>query len=300
MELRLIRSFVVLAEELHFGRAAERLGIVQPALSMQIRALEDELGVRLFVRNRHRVDLAAAGETFLPGARATLEQARRAVAEVTAGARGEIGRLSIGFVSSVLPWYLPALLRRLNDRFPGIELELEDMPSPDQLRRLGAGRLDFGFVRLPVDGRGVEIAEVIDERFVAALPAGHRLAGEGEVEPAALAGDPLFLLARRFAPGFSDELHRALAGRGLTPHPARDLGEFTTMLALVGAGMGVGILPELATAAPPPGVVVRPLALGTHRSRIGLAWTDLGPAVRRTFHREAVAVAAGNRASSET
>jgi DNA-binding transcriptional LysR family regulator len=298
LELRLIRSFVVLAEELHFGRAASRLGIVQPALSMQIKALEQELGVSLFVRDRHRVELSPSGRLFLAGARATLDQARRAVDEVMAGERGEIGRLRIGFVSSVLPWYLPELLRRLRGRYPGIDLELKDMATPEQLRGLTEGRIDFGFVRMPVDGRGVEIDEVIAEPFEVALPDGHRLAGRTEIRPADLAGEPLLLLARRFAPGFHDGLTTALARGGLVPDVARELGEFTTMLALVGAGMGIGILPKPTMPATPPGVVARPLALGGHLSRVGLAVADLGPAVNRTFQREALAVAALGRSDT--
>jgi DNA-binding transcriptional LysR family regulator len=262
---------------------------------MQIKALEQELGVTLFDRDRHRVRLSPSGGLFLAGARATLDQAHRAIDEVRAGERGEIGRLRIGFVSSVLPWYLPALLRRLRGRFPGIELELKDMPTPDQLRGLAEGRIDFGFVRLPIDGRGVEIAEAIAEPFVVALPAGHRLAEETEITPAQLVGEPLLLLARRFAPGFCDGLTAALARGGLVPNVVRDLGEFTTMLALVGAELGIGILPQPTMPTPPPGVIARPLALGGYLSRVGLAVADLGPAVNRTFHREALAIAALGR-----
>lgn len=291
MELRVLRSFVALAEDLHFGRASKRLGIVQPALSMQIKALEQELGVKLFIRDRHHVELSPAGLQFLPGARATIEQAQRAVAQAQAGERGEIGRLRIGFVSSVLPWYLPTLIREMRERHPKIELDLKDMPTPDQLRSLGEKQIDFGFVRLPIDDRDHEFVEIFTEPFVVALPEGHPLADLGVVAPPLLRGRPCFLLARRFAPGFSDDLLLALSRNGLNPDIADELGEFTTMSALVGAGMGIGILPKLAISAPPPGVVVRPLDLSGHSSRIGLVWSDLSPAINRTFHRVAVEAA---------
>ena len=134
MELRLLRSFVVLAEELHFGRAAERLCIVQPALSMQLRTLENELGVVLFDRDRHRVELSSAGRVFLPEAQATLDQARRAVQRVRAAEAGEIGVLRLGFVSSVLPAYLPRLIRALRARHPGIRVDC--LPTAGEHPRL--------------------------------------------------------------------------------------------------------------------------------------------------------------------
>ena len=292
MELKLLRSFVVLCEELHFGRAAERLCIVQPALSMQIKALEQELGVQLFHRTRHQVELSAAGQLFLQGAQSTLDQAERAVQQVRAGDQGEIGCVRIGFVSSVLPHYLPGLIRRLHERFPLIELELKDMSTTDQLRLLHERKLDFGFSRLPVEAAGVRCEELFSEPFVLALPVDHKLARLAEIAPRDLAAQPCFVLARRFAPGFYDKLLLALAGNGLTLRIERELGEFTTMLALVGAGMGIGIVPALAMAAQPPGVVAKPLALPNHASCIGLTWVEPVSAVNRTFLGVATGLAA--------
>lgn len=283
MELRLLRSFVVLAEELHFGRAAERLAIVQPALSMQIRALEDELGVTLFDRDRHRVELSAAGRIFLPEAQATLEQARRAVQRVKSAEAGEIGVLRLGFVSSVLPAYLPALIRELHAQHPLIELELKDMPTPDQLAALKDGTIDFGFVRLPIDERRVSTRTVVEEPFLVVLPAGHPLCRLDAIAPADLAGTPAFFLARRFAPGFHDEFLLAMRRCGTPLAIAQELGEFTTMVALIAAGMGIGIVPQLALAARPDNVEVRELALPDCRSRVALAWMDLETPVKRKF-----------------
>lgn len=283
MELRLLRSFIVLAEELHFGRAAERLHIVQPALSMQIRALENELGAALFDRDRHRVELSSAGRLFLPEAQATLAQAARAAQVVKSATAGEIGVVRLGFVSSVLPDLLPTLIRGLHARFPQIELELKDMATPDQLAALKSNRIDFGFVRLPVDDKRVMTRTVLEEPFLVALPAGHPLCCLSEITPADLAGHPAFVLARRFAPGLYDELLLAMSRSGETLAIRQELGEFTTMVALIAAGMGIGIVPALAMVAKPDNVEMRPLNLSACRSRVGLAWVDLQTPIKQTF-----------------
>ena len=173
MELKHLRAFVALAEELHFGRAAQRLCIVQPALSMQIKALEEELDVRLLERDRHKVALTETGRLFLPEARATLHQAMRAEQTARLSARGEIGTLRIAFVSSVLPKLLPTLIRSMHARYPLITLELKDLPTPDQIAALHNNQLDFGLVRLPVTGAGLETRLVLEESFVVALPDDH-------------------------------------------------------------------------------------------------------------------------------
>lgn len=282
MEIKHLRSFITLAEELHFGRAAQRLSIVQPALSMQIKMLEEELGVRLFERNRHSVTLTEVGAIFLPEARATLYQSAHAADVARACGRGEIGRVRLGFVSSVLPVLLPSLIRALHTRFPLIELELKDMPGPDQAAALKNGQLDFGLMRLPAVIPGIHTREVLQENFIVALPGDHPLAACDSVHPTALAQVPLFILARRYAPGFHDELMQALTRQGAQLENTSELGEFTTMLALVSAGLGVGLLPANAGRALPANVISRPLDLGDYRAATGLAWFDLNSAVKTT------------------
>ena len=282
MEIRHLRSFVTLAEELHFGRAAQRLSIVQPALSMQIKLLEEELGVRLFERNRHSVMLTQVGAVFLPEARATLHQAAHAADIAKACGRGEIGRVRLGFVSSVLPQLLPTLIRTLHARFARIELELKDIPGPDQVTALKNGQLDFGLMRLPAVIPGLQIREVLQETFVLALPSDHPLALCDSVPVSALAQVPVFVLARRYAPGFYDELMQSLRSHGVQLQIGSELGEFTTMLALVSAGLGIGLLPANAGQALPANVVSKPLELGEYRATTGLAWVDLDSAVKLT------------------
>jgi len=270
MELKHLRAFVVLAQELHFGRAAAQLSIVQPALSMQIKLLESGLGVRLLDRNRHSVTLTDAGRVFLPEAQATLHQAARAADAARASNRGEIGRVRLGFVSSVLPQLLPELIRTVHQRYPRIELELKDMPGPDQAAALKNGRLDFGLMRLPAAYPGVQTRVVLREPFCVALPMDHPLATQDSIQPGDLLDVPVYILARRYAPGFYDEFIQAV---GIPLQIASELGEFTTMLALVCAGLGVGVLPQQAARALPANCVSRPLELGAFQARTGLAWT---------------------------
>ena len=282
VEIKHLRSFVTLAEELHFGRAAQRLSIVQPALSMQIKMLEEELGVRLFERNRHSVALTEVGTLFLPEARATLYQSAHAADVARACGRGEIGRVRFGFVSSVLPQLLPRLIRSLHARFPRIELELKDMPGPDQAVALKNGQLDFGLMRLPAAIPGIHTREVLQENFIVALPGDHPLVACTSLHPTDLSQLPVFILARRYAPGFYDEVMQALTHRGAHLQNATELGEFTTMLALVSAGLGVGLLPANAGRALPANVISRPLELQDYRATTGLAWTELNSAVKST------------------
>ena len=298
MELKLLRSFVALSEELHFGRAAERMCIVQPALSMQIRTLERKLGVALFDRDRHKVELSAAGKIFLPEAQATLAQAQRAFEMVRAADAGEVGVIRLGFVSSILPAYLPILIRQLRAIFPMIELDLIDMSTPDQLSALKTNRLDFGFVRLPIDDRRVVTKTILNEPFIVAIPVDHPLSLFDAITPEALAEHAVFILGRRFAPGFYDEIMNAFKRHGQALQIARELGEFTTMAALISAGLGIGLFPKLAMPARYNNVVTRDLVLPELQSKIGLAWVEMESALKRTFF-EVASTISGLSASCE-
>jgi len=275
VELKHLRAFTTLAEELHFGRAAARLHIVQPALSAQIRALEEDVGALLFERDRHRVELTEEGALFLPEALATLRQAGRAREVLQQAAAGEVGVLRLAFVSSTLSHLLPVLVRTLEERYPRIELELKDMPSLPQARALLDNALDFGLVRLPLNMSGVHTRLLFEESLVVALPQDHPLCTQRRIKPQDLAGCPMLVLARKFAPGLYDQMLAGFHRRKVTLTIAREMGEFTTQLALVAAGLGVGILPSGAASALPVGVVTRPLALPMSGAGIGVAWLGL-------------------------
>lgn len=275
MELKHLRAFAALAEELHFGRAAERLHIVQPALSAQIRTLEEDVGAQLFERDRHGVELTEEGALFLPEALATLRQAGRAREVLQQAAAGEVGVVRVAFVSSVLSQLLPALVRQMEQRYPRIELELKDMPSQLQARALQDNTLDFGLVRLPLSAPGLHTRMLFEESLVVALPVGDPLCALRRVQPQDLAGRPTLVLARKFAPGLHDQMLVGFHRRKVTLTIAREMGEFTTLLALVAAGLGVGIVPAGAASALPAGVVTRPLAVAMSGAGIGVAWTGL-------------------------
>ncbi|TAM01822.1 MAG: LysR family transcriptional regulator [Paraburkholderia sp.] len=283
MELKHLRAFVALAEELHFGRAAERLCIVQPALSGQIKSLEEELQVRLFERDRHKVALSETGALFLPEALATLHQAQRAEQTARLAAQGEIGTLRIAFVSSVLPKLLPALICAMHKRYPRITLDLKDMSTPDQIAALQDNKLDFGLIRLPAHAAGVVTRTVMQESFVVAVPARHALSRLKRIHPDDLRDLPVFMLARRYAPGFYDEILVAFSQRGVTLQIERELGEYATMLALVAAGLGIGVIPAQAAIALPPNVTARPIELDNLHTGIGLAYVHPDNALKRAM-----------------
>lgn len=282
MEIKHLRSFVVLAEELHFGRAAARLAIVQPALSMQLKLLEEELGVRLLDRNRHAVALTEVGRLFLPEAIATLHQAAHAADVARSSGRGEIGRVRLSYISSVLPELLPTLARTVHERYPRVELALKEMTGPDQVLALKNGQLDFGLMRLPVDTAGIRTQVVLREPFVVAMHRDHPLAMLPSLGARDISNVPLFMLARRYAPGYCDQLRQALEQCGATLQIASEIGEFTSMLALVSAGLGIGLVPAEAARALPANVLSRQLDLGEYRATTGLAWVELDTAVKVT------------------
>jgi DNA-binding transcriptional LysR family regulator len=294
MELRHLRYFVAVAEELHFSRAADRLHIAQPPLSQQIRHLEQELGVTLLFRTRRRVELTDAGRAFLDEARRLLEQAERAARVARRAGGGEVGQLSIAFVPSADLDLLPRVLRLGHARFPDVELELQMLLPTAQLEGLRSGRLHVGLVRLPVAaGRDVVVEEIQSETLVAALPQRHRLARSRQVRLADLAGETILLFQRHVAPGYYDLLTSACLRAGFTPrvfHP----GALQTNLALISAGLGVSLLPASIRNLRRAGVVYRPLAPPVPRVALALAYRrDERSAVVPAFVEMVRAVARG-------
>jgi DNA-binding transcriptional LysR family regulator len=271
MELRHLRYFVAVAEELHFGRAAARVGIAQPPLSQQVRQLEDQLGVALFHRTKRRVELTAAGGAFLEHAREILERTERARRAAQRASRGEVGRLAIGFASSADLDILPRVLRAWHARCPDVELELRALLSGAQVEALRHGRLHVGFVRLPADEASLTVERIHREPLVAALPAGHRLASRRRVRLADLAGDTMILFPRHTAPGYFDVFMGACRRAGFTPrllHP----GSMQTNLGLVSAGLGVSLMPASIRNLQRSGVVYRPLAPPVPQVEMGVAY----------------------------
>jgi len=273
-ELWHLRYFVAVAERLHFGRAAESLHISQPPLSRAIRALEQRLGVPLFARSRRRVELTAEGARFLEEARRIIAQLERSVLELRGIASGEQGRLRIGFVSLADYGVLPGLLKGFKTVRPGVTLALREMLSPEQAAALGAGELDFGLLLPPVDGAAdLEHLVVQRERFVAALPARHRLAREsGPLAVGELAGEPFVMVPREIAPGLYDIVRGLAARAGIPLNVAQEAIQMQTVVSLVSSGLGVAVVPASVSNLGRRGVAYRELADRHPRLDLWLAW----------------------------
>lgn len=250
MELRHLRYFVAVAEELHFGRAAERLNMAQPPLSQQIRALEDELGVKLFDRAHRRVRLTDAGETFLRRAWRILESAELAAGEARRAARGELGRIAVGIMSSAMLPTFPPILRRYRGERPDVEVAFEQLPSNEQLHAAAEGRIDLGFVdvaarggRTELNGVAVQVEPVWRETLVAALPLDHPLAGRAHVALEELAEDPFVMMPRLPATGLYDRVIQYCQASGFSPAVRQEAAQLPAVAALVAAGVGVALVP---------------------------------------------------------
>ncbi len=260
VELRHLRYFVAVAEELHFGRAARRLRIAQPPLSQQIRRLEQDLGATLFLRTKRRVELTAAGQAFLPEARSVLTQAERAVHVAQRAGQGEGGRLVVGFVPSAGLDLLPRVLTAARVRLPHFEIDPRALYPEQQVDALRAGQIQVGLLRLPIDDDGLAVEPILREPLVVALPQGHRLARRKRVRVADLADDSIILFPRRIAPAYHDSFVVLCRQSGFTPRMLLASGSIQTNLGLVAAGLGVTLLPASVRALKRTGVVYRSLA----------------------------------------
>ena len=262
MELRHLRYFVAVAEELHFGRAAERLRIAQPPLSRQIADLERELGTPLFSRVKRRIQLTHAGRAFLKEARLTLAQADRAFRTAQRAARGEVGRLRVGFVeAATYSGILPDVLAFFRQHVPNVGLELFELSSLQQTEALREGRIEVGILHSPPHDakQWLQVERVLADPMVAALPQGHRLASLESVPLTELAPEPFLLFRRPTGPGLYDRIIAACQAAGFSPRVAQEAGQVQTLVGLVSAGMGVALVPGSFAELRRPGLVYRPV-----------------------------------------
>lgn len=242
LEHRLLQSFIVVAEELHFGRAAARLHLSQPPLSMQIRKLEERLKTRLFERDRRRVALTEAGAFLLERARGMLAEAERAFDETGRIGRGESGVLALGYTPTATYEVLPPLIREFRRHSPGIRLELIEMRSPLQPDALREGRIEVGFACGPVSAPGVKEHVLRRERFVAALPAFHPLARRPSLRARDLDGQPFVAVRRDVEPAWADAGAAALRRARIPANVVQETDTKAALLGLVAAGLGVAIV----------------------------------------------------------
>jgi DNA-binding transcriptional LysR family regulator len=244
MELRQIRSFLSVAETLHFGRSAELIHLSQPALSLQIRALEEEVGVRLFERNRRKTTLTAAGSAFRDDAAAALSQLEQAIRVARLAARGKLGLLRIGFVSTAGSEIVPHILRQFRKSNPEVEFSLRNILTAEQVRMLESGSLDIGFLRVPIgEHSDLEVTTVHREPFVLVVPSSHKLAKRKRVRLREVAGEDFVMYERTYAPGFHDLMFGILRDARIAPNVSQTAVEIPTLISLVASGMGITIMP---------------------------------------------------------
>jgi DNA-binding transcriptional LysR family regulator len=273
MELRQLRYFVAVGEELHFGRAALRLNLAQPALSRQIQNLEEDLGVALFRRDRRRVELTDAGRRFLDDARAILAKLDEAVAHTRSVERGEAGRLEIGHAPAADLALLPRLVSAFRSRAPNVQLVLRNISGPDLHLAVREGRVQIGLLRLPIDDPALETITLIAERLVAVLPAAHRLATQSEISVRDLAREPIVLFPRHLGARYHDTIAAFCANAGgfkLTLRQESDTIHST--LGLVAAGVGISLQPESIRTMPRTDVVYRTIRESPYCVETGIAF----------------------------
>ncbi|MFE9352773.1 LysR substrate-binding domain-containing protein [Streptomyces olivaceoviridis] len=260
MDLRQLRYFLAVAEERHFGRAAERLHMAQPPLSQAIRQLEGELGVALFHRTTRRVDLTEAGRAYLDRVRAILAEVDQAADHARRVAAGSVGHLTLGCVGSATYSLLPTLSRHLATELPGIDFSFRgEMLAPDQVEALRSGAIDVALLRPPAADPSLAVHTLRRDRLVVALPAEHPLAAKTRVRAADLAGLDMIMHSADRRSVMHDVVLGVLREAGIEPRIRHEVGETSTLITLVAGGLGVAVAPEPVTALALDGVVYRPL-----------------------------------------
>jgi len=244
MELRQIHSFLSIAETLHFGRSAELIHLSQPALSLQIRALEEEVGVRLFERNRRKTTLTAAGVAFRDDAARALSQLEQAIRRARLAASGKLGLLRIGFVSTAGSEIVPDIVRQFRKSNPDVQFSLRNILTAEQVQMLESGALDVGFLRVPIgEHSALDLATVHREPFVLVVPSSHKLAKRKRVRLREVAGEEFVMYERTYAPGFHDLIFGILRDAGIAPNVSQTAAEIPFLISLVASGMGITIVP---------------------------------------------------------
>ena len=262
IELRHLRYFVMTAEEMNFGRAAERLGIAQPGLSQQIKALEAIVGTPLFDRTRRSVQLTLAGELFAVEARKTIAQSEMALLAARQAGRGEVGRIAIGYVgSAAYTGMLTKILNKYRDTYPNVKLEISEMEMMQQLAQIDEGQLDIGFIRPPVKlPVGVTCVQVLQERLLLAMPATHQLASRERVSLAAFSGDTFIIPRHPPDVSFNKYTTQACQAAGFFPQFGPQGRDFVTITSMVSIGLGVALVPQSVKCIQVPGVRFKQIA----------------------------------------
>ena len=272
MDFRQFRYFVTTADELHYARAAERLGVSQPALSQQIKTLEQQLGVQLFARKNRRIELTEAGAAFLTEARATLAMADQSIRVAQDTARGAAGKIDIGYVGSVMyELRFAGLLKAYCQRHPQVRLTLHERPILPQIEAVAQRQLDIAIVREPLPQslpQGIETFTLSSQRLVVVLPVAHALAKAPSIALAELAGDDFLAFLDPEGVGLGHALLELCRAAGFEPRIAQRVSEIATMTSLIAAGFGVSLMADTVSHLRLPGVCYVPLAGSEARSKL--------------------------------
>ncbi len=274
MELRHIRYFVAVAEELNMGRAAARLHIVQPALSKQIAALERDLSVKLFDRSKGRLLLTPAGVAFLSDARDVMRRVDRAAESARSIDMGELGTLEVGFVGSAMWGVLPGVLREHRRRYPGLRFRLHELTTAVQLAQLRTGSLDVAFLRAPAFDEELEFEPVSQEVLVVALPDDHALAGRAAIDLADLADETFVMSVPHESPNYYARCIELCRTYGFVPNSVEEADTVGGGMHFVAAGLAVLLAPGSFATRPWPGIVFKPLTRETVELELAMAYNS--------------------------
>ena len=274
IELRHLRYFVAVAEELHFGRAAQRLHIAQPPLSQQIRRLEEMLGHALFVRTSRDVRLTAAGEELLERARHSLSKIQADVAAAQRIGRGEAGALTVGFIGSGMLTALPKMLGRYRRQYPQVDLQLREFHTSGLVSALLNGTMDVGFLRDGGEVEGLQVEIMVREPFVAVLPRKHPLAVQKTVAVKSLQDEPFVLFSRSYGSVAYKKTVAVCEEHGFLPRVVQEAPQWLTIMSLVGAGLGVTIAPACVEKLNVTDTVSRRLRPRTEETHLELAYRE--------------------------
>jgi DNA-binding transcriptional LysR family regulator len=277
MEIRQIRYFLAVAEELNFRRAAERVHITQPALSRQISQLEGDIGVELLSRSNRKVELTVAGREFFNRATRILADLERARLSTQRAAAGQVGVLVVGYIPSASYVIVPQVLKYFREFYPDVEIDLRGMLSQHQFDALLSEKIDVGLLRPWRRIKGLTVQQIVSEPFVVVVPEDHRFAGRKAMPLAAFA-DEQFIMHARQIPGISltyDVISRLFEEAGFSPRIAPESPEHMHLaLGLVQAGFGLAVVPRSMALVPMPGVAFAELREQSHRSEIAMAWRE--------------------------
>jgi DNA-binding transcriptional LysR family regulator len=280
IELRHLRHFVAVAEELHFRRAAVRLGMTQPPLSQSIAGLETALDLELFDRSRRQIRLTNAGHAFLDRARSVLDSIEQAAATAHAAAEGRIGRLRITYVGTASYALLPRLVANYRERYPHVIVEMAERTAVAQVEALVRGEADIGLIRMPMPDIPALLFETIDsEPFLVALPERHPLAARQALRLTELAMEPFVMFPAREAPAFHALIVGACLNAGFAMTVVQEAVQMHTIVSMVAAGLGIALVPGSLHHLHQPGVVYRPCdpSPASFRAEISLAWRRADP-----------------------